>query len=252
MSREPRKTSEANLYHAICRGSGRQIIFEDDEDRQTFLDLLVHDKQQAKGRILAWCLMDNHVHLLVEMELATLSRYMRSVLSKYAVYFNKKYARTGHLFQGRFSSEPINDDSYLLNVVRYIHLNPSKPGIACSEDYPWSSYGEYLGRQGVCDTGFVLDMLDGVRGFKELCADEMRGIPQLTEMGYIRVLPDEQAKMLAEGIAGVGDLGKLKGRPRDSRDKALALLLRNGFSIRQIERLTGISRGVIQNVGRRR
>lgn len=168
MVRSARKRAESEVYHVMTRGVGRQVIFEDDADRRFYLAVLTEELASHDGELLAWSLMDNHVHLLVRMRLEELSELMRALGSAYASFFNRRHDRVGHLFQDRFRSEPVESEAYLLTVVRYIHQNPVAAGLAPSCEYRWSSYRAYLGLpcEGVpteCDT--VFSMLGGVDGF---------------------------------------------------------------------------------------
>ena len=105
--------------------------------------------------------MGNHVHLLLKDAVQQLDLIMKKIACSYAWYFNWKYERVGHLFQDRFKSEPVEDDRYYLTVLRYIHQNPHKAGIAATDDYKWSSYSEYTGKTEIADTEFALKLLGG-------------------------------------------------------------------------------------------
>lgn len=118
-----RAKSESNIYHVMARGDGRQIVFENDEDRKLFLALLRNRKQQD-APIFAWCLMDNHFHLVIQASLPVLSLMMQQIMSQYATSFNTRHQHTGHIFNQRFKSEPINDDSYFLTGRQ---IRASKP-----------------------------------------------------------------------------------------------------------------------------
>ena len=164
-----RAFSEGDAYHIMVRGVGRQIIFEDDCDRQRFCDLLSSSVEQTRGdgievSLLAWCLMQNHVHLLFRADLLSLSPLLRATLSQYARYFNYRHDRVGTLFQGRFKSVPIKDDAQLLTVLRYIHHNPLEIGRPIQ--YRWSSYREYLRGRGMADVEFCLDVMGGLEQFR--------------------------------------------------------------------------------------
>ena len=250
MSKKPRSICEASIYHAICRGTGRQLVFEDDGDRDKFLNLLVRNTQKRSGCIIAWCLMGNHAHVLFRMPIERLSECMRDTLASYARYFNGKYQRVGHLFQGRFTSEAVPDEEYLLTVVRYIHQNPAKAGVSKTEDYRWSSYAEYLSGNGISDTSLLLGILGGRNAFREFCAGGGADIPLLTEHGPASKFPDDLAVRLAAQLLGLDDIGDLKGLRKDMRDAGVGTLLAHGFTVRQIERITGVSRGVIQRVSK--
>ena len=141
MGRVPRRRSESGVYHVMSRGAGKQVIFEDDADRQRYMLLLFRVfPVENDVELLAWCLMDNHVHLLLLGDLGQVAERMRLVSSMYATYFNRRYERSGHLFQGRFKSEPVDGDAHFMTVVRYIHQNPLKAGVTADCRYAWSSY----------------------------------------------------------------------------------------------------------------
>ena len=144
MPREARKISRSGFYHVMIRGVNKEIIFRDDRDREMFLRLLKHYKIKLNCIVHAYCLMNNHVHILVEDNNNKLGELMRNVTSVYAGEFNKKYKRIGHLFQERFKSQNVESDYYLLRVIRYIHRNPEKAGVCITEKYKWSSYSEYI------------------------------------------------------------------------------------------------------------
>lgn len=120
-----------------------------------------------KCTLFAYCLMGNHFHLLVKMDLESLSEAMRRLEISYAQYSNEKYEREGALFQGRFGSEPISSDEQLLAAVRYLHCNPAKAGISSFDTFEWSSYREYAKDTDIVDTSLVLEMLGGVSQLKK-------------------------------------------------------------------------------------
>lgn len=169
--RKARAVSESGFYHVILRGDGKRQIFEDDADRRAFLSL-VECCLVARGvDVVAWCLMSNHVHLVVCDTEESLSEAVGSLAMRYARRFNSRTGHVGHVFQERFRSSPIESDAYLLEAVRYVHNNPEKSGICRAEEYTWSSYSEYVAGSKICDTEVILDMLGGVEGFKEFRSD---------------------------------------------------------------------------------
>lgn len=251
MPRAPRMQSSFDLYHATARGAGRQIIFEDNDGRQYFLDRAKRVFDDNGASVLAYCLMSNHVHLLLQIDFGALPKAMKSVLSDYARWFNSKYGHVGHIFQGRYFSEPINDEAYLLDVVRYIHLNPQEAGIVQAGDYEWSSYHEYMSRAKICDTNFVLDLFGNKQAFVSFHEEDKPAPIRLTEHGRSGRLDDEQARKVADRIVSPNTATSLKTLTKTDRDEQLGKLLVFGFSIRQIERLTGIGRSVIYNASRK-
>ena len=149
MARPPRIQFPDALYHVIVRGNQQQAIFSGDSDRVTYLELLNRYKKKCGFILYAYVLMNNHVHLLVETPEAPISKTMQMLNFTYAQYFNRKYGKVGHLFQGRYKSFLCDRDQYLLSLVRYIHLNPVRAKIANEPHvYRWSSHGEYMGKKG--------------------------------------------------------------------------------------------------------
>lgn len=248
--RTARQQSVSDIYHVIGRGTGRQIIFEDDEDRNDFLSLLKAALGKTSAELYAWCLMDNHYHLLIRAPLDQLSLCMKTLASAYALRFNAKHDRTGHLFQDRFKSEPVNDDAYLLSAVRYIHKNPEKAGICACERYRWSSYGEYAGAPRLCSTAFVLDAFGGIGEFEAFhrSSEGERCLDVEDLRSATRSMPDAKAVELAARVLDDQGIGTAQVRAlgKAQRNAALKALKQAGLSIKQIERMTGVSRSTIQ------
>ena len=253
MVKKYRTQCESNLYHVTTRGVARQIIFESDGDRAFFGKLLRENLVILDGKVYAWCFMENHVHLLFNLELANISVLMRNVQSRYASYFNLKYDRVGHLFQSRFDSVAIQDERQLLSVVRYIHRNPLDLGVMDLEEYQWSSYREYLGKPFFSSTDFVLELLGGVAEFKRLHmlddkefekGDEW--VETICAKGTIAKNERESDVLEAQSILGGLTPLAIGSLPKPQRDKALAELRAAGFTIAQISRMTGIGRNIIQ------
>ena len=242
MPRCARVKSESGFYHVIAKGSGGQNLFEGVYDYRAFLELLAKACEKGDVHVIAYCLMSNHVHLLLEDAEGRLGEVMKSVLTGYAQRYNKLGDHVGHVFQQRFKSQPIEDEGYLLRAIRYIHNNPAKAGICAAEDYPWSSYHEYVGAPVLVDATLALELCGGVEGFVAFSASE-------DEEGYRFYertrLSDAEARQLASGILGEIALTDLKALERSRLNALLFELKDAGLSIPQIQRLTGIGRGVI-------
>jgi putative transposase len=147
MARPLRLEFAGALYHVMVRGNARQSIFLDAPDRLAFVDNLGRVCQRYAWRIWAWCLMDNHFHLLVETVKPTLSRGMREVNGVYTQRFNRRHRRVGHVLQGRYKAVLVDRDSYLLEVSRYVVLNPVRAGqVRSAGEWRWSSYRAIVGR----------------------------------------------------------------------------------------------------------
>jgi putative transposase len=129
MARKERKKSRSGIYHIMLRGINRQTIFEDEEDKRKFLETLKKYKDVSKYQLYSYCLMDNHVHLLIREMDETIAEAIKRISSSYVYWYNLKYERVGHLFQERFKSERVESEVYFLTVLRYIHQNPLKAGL---------------------------------------------------------------------------------------------------------------------------
>ena len=243
MPRAARKRSGSGFYHVLIRGIGKQNIFEDDEDRQRLIDTLQRYKKELKFEIHAYCIMGNHVHMLIKDIDDKLHLILKKVEGSYAYYFNWKYERVGHLFQDRFKSEVIEDDSYYLTVLRYIHQNPIKAGLAQAEEYKWSSYSEYITAGGITDTGFALKLLGGIEKYKEFMSEIDETI--CLEITETNRLTDEKAMDIIRKKHKMKNAQDIQKLPIDKRNKVLHQLKAEGLSVRQISRLTGINRGVV-------
>ena len=159
MARKARAEVEGGLYHVITRGNNRQQIFHSPADYEKFLSLLARQKFKLPFFLYAYCLMSNHVHLLIERQASAVGRIMHRLLTGYAQYYNHRYRRVGHLLQGRHKAILCQSDRYLSELVRYIHLNPVRAGIVNQpEDYEYSSHRAYLGMEppGMVDVDPVL------------------------------------------------------------------------------------------------
>ena len=143
----PLRIQAAGIYHVTCRGNRRVRIFDDDFDRVRYLGLLADVCEKFGWRVLAYCLMTNHVHLVLDVPNETLSRGMQRLSGRYAQAYNVRHGWVGHLFQGRFHSEVVDTDEYSLEVGRYVVLNPRRAGIVKrAVHWRWSSLPAMLGR----------------------------------------------------------------------------------------------------------
>lgn len=245
MPRTSRIRSESGLYHVVLRGNGKQLLFESDRDRARFLALL-RDKIQTDGIfVIAWCLMSNHIHLLLDDPQDNLSHAMHALATAYARHFNDASGRVGTVFQGRFTSVPIKDERQLLRAVRYIHDNPEKAGVAPAREYRWSSYKEYLSGARLISDELVLGLIGGREHFEEFSRSERYS-------GYYvrsgKRVSDDDAMLAAREVLGEVAPAELKGLASPQRDAALYALRQAGLTVRQIERLTGIGASSISRV----
>ncbi len=149
MSRPLRLEFAGAVYHVTSRGDGREDIFLDDGDRELFLEVLAEVTETFNWTVHAYCLMGNHYHLLVETPDANLSKGMRQLNGIYTQRFNRKHKRVGHVFQGRYKAIIVQKETYLLELSRYIVLNPVRARmVRAAKDWPWSSYRSTIGIDG--------------------------------------------------------------------------------------------------------
>ena len=148
MARKPRLHYTGAVYHVMVRGNGGQNIFADDEDRHRFYLFLQEGVEKFGHRIHAFCFMSNHVHLAIQVGEKPLSRSMQNLCFRYTQYVNSRQKKVGHLFQGRYKAILVDADAYLVELVRYIHLNPVRAKLVKTpEAYPWSGHRAYMGHE---------------------------------------------------------------------------------------------------------
>lgn len=151
MPRQPRLDAPGVLQHIMARGIERRKIFRDEKDRSSFLERLAVILEETQTQCYAWTLIPNHFHLLLRTGPAPLSTVMRRLMTGYAVTFNIRHRRSGHLFQNRYKSVVCEEDPYLLELIRYIHLNPLRAKLVEDlkflDKYPWTGHSAILGRR---------------------------------------------------------------------------------------------------------
>lgn len=251
MARAPRERSASGIYHVMVRGINKQPIFQMHKDWLRYLKVLEGVQEKAPYTLHAYCLMDNHVHLLLQEEKEPIGDTMKRIGTSYVYWFNKKYSRVGHLFQARFRSEAVEDDSYFLTVLRYIHQNPVRAKIVdrCSA-YPWSSYKAYASgnrKSGVLvDTSLGFSVMGGREPLLRFmntpnddCCLDIENDNRITDSEFLGI-----ADSLLNG-ASISRLADMKPERRNELLRQMKAV--EGASIRQIARLTGLGRWLITN-----
>ena len=230
----------------MLRGINRQQIFEDREDYEKFLQILKDCKAISGFKLYAYCLMGDHIHLLIHEVSEPIEQIMKRITIRFVYWYNVKYQRVGHLFQDRFKSEPVEEDSYFLTAIRYIHQNPIKAKI-CKQiaAYAYSSYAEFFKDSDLIDSELVFDMIPK-ENFEEFnnqtsfdkCLD-------IEDKSIFRVT-DEQAQKIIEKHSKCKNVAEFQKLEIKVRNKFLKKFKENGLSIRQISRLTGVSTNIIR------
>ena len=260
MPRQARESSGTGIYHVMMRGINHQNIFEEQEDYYQFLNTLDIMAQSYEpdgtpsGRnyiLYAYCLMSNHIHLLIREREDKIGMVIKRIASSYVYYYNHKCSRDGHLFRERYKSEPVNDMAYFVTLLRYIHQNPVKAGIVNRvNDYEFSSWHEYEDKNStlfpLCDTRTVLNRIP----FSEL--NELVNEPLSDDVACLDIEDpskgrpsDDQVMMLIKEKTGATNSSAFQQLPDDIRRSLLIELKGKRASLRQLERLTGISKSMI-------
>lgn len=243
------------FYHVWARGTGRQMIFEGDEDRWEFLELMRDCCCDARVTIVAWCLMGDHVDLVLLDYEDEMSAAMQRLLLTYARRFNKRTGRAGCLFRERFERRSLDTDWQVMEAVRSVHANPQEAGIALIERYPWSSFDEYLRAydndmtRGFSDPSCMLELFGSTEGFiAYLLSTPDGGEPAMPDMEETEWERHAFAEKLAKGL-GV-PLRGVKAAPPAQRNIVILGLHDAGFTVRQIERYTGIGKSTVSRIVR--
>ena len=230
----------------MIRGINQQNIFTDDEDHEKFMDILDTYHKKIEYEIYAYCLMGNHVHLLIKEGKEILSNTMKRIGASYVYWYNWQYNRKGHLFQDRYKSEAVEDEAYFLTVLRYIHQNPLKAGLANNiESYKWSSYQEYTSKIKMVNVDFTLALFDkdkdkAIEKFKKFNKDFNND--QCLDLSKKRkTLSDKEIRNLVLKKYNI-DLALFHDAPSQIQAEVLKYLKElDGSSLRQLSRLTGFT-----------
>jgi len=227
-----------------------QRIFEDDEDRLTFLDHLRIAKYASNASLLAFCLMENHVHLIIEQGHEQLGETMKRLSVRYVFWFNMKYERIGHLFEDRYKSEAVESDAYLVTVLRYVYNNPVKAGLCDSaRDYAWSSCRLLGSESDLIDAMRLADFCD----IKVLLSPE----PKIKQNGILDVSSsprrgktDAAVAKIMRKASNAETASAFQALDKERQILAVRTMLKGGASIRQTARVTGLSKGLVESWAR--
>ena len=243
MSRRARELSNSGFYHVMFRGINHQNLFEEETDFNYMLETLGKVKAEIGFEIQAYCLMTNHVHLLLkEKQMGDISIIMKKILTKYAMYFNHKYKRSGALIGSRYKSKAIEMDAYFIPLIIYIHQNPVRAGIVeHPEDYAYSSYQEYSGTKKIVDTELAQSLID-TEDWVKLHKNGIEGHFSVSDRVKQTETEIRQRIMKFTGGSEPSEIGLWD---KSKRNAMLASLRQAGLSIREIERATGVSKGVV-------
>ena len=254
MSNIRRITGRSGYIHIIKRGINHQDIFIEEEDYRYFLNTIRELKTEMDFDIVAYCLMSNHVHLLIHDENLQFSKMIQRLMTRYAMHFNRKYKRTGPLCEGRYTGRTIENERYLLTAVRYIHNNPISAGISLPEDYKWCSYREYIGgvqpNNIICDTKIIIGLFSSIDYFIEfhrsnLDAGDYKQIREIESLEGKKEISDSEIRALIKNITGFDAPYILQTLSQKDRDRVVKRLKKLHIPYSQLVRVTGLSLGII-------
>jgi len=242
----------------MLRGNERKDIFRSDEEKRYFLKCMMLKQKEIRFSVYAYCIMNNHVHIALQCEGNDIATIMKGIATRYAFFYNKQHQRVGHVFQDRYKSETVENDRYLLALIRYIHNNPVEAGIVHKPgDYPWSSYSDYLKQsikdQRLVDTSFVLgvlsnDSLSAIREFERFSnePDESKFL-DLEDIGGVRTLAEGRVFLAAYLNKEWGGLSwtELKKDAKSRQDVIRYIRTHTKLPVRLIAELLGISKNSI-------
>lgn len=254
MARKPRLISSTGIYHVILRSVNQHIIFEEDSDYQKFLFILSDCKNKHGIDVLAYCLMSNHIHLLLHSDQNNLSSFFQSLGSRFVKWYNNKYSRSGHLFQDRYRSFAIENETYYLSVLCYIHYNPVKAN-ACRypSEYRFSSYNTFYGQKNsLVNISYSYD----IAGSKEYLLNyfscyDYENTSLLHHDGNpatVHFLTDEKAVSVFKELTNLASLHEIEALPKQTRNDYIKLLKDHNFTQKQIARLMDVSVTTIKRV----
>lgn len=235
MARKPRIHYPGALYHVMVRGNNGEMILREGAEKSKYLDILAKYKEKLNFKLYAFCIMDNHAHLLIQVESVPLSQIMQRVQQVYTQWYNSKHGRTGHVFQQRYKALLCDKDNYLLQLLRYIHNNPVKANIVNGIEYQWSSHLYYLGKE----KGQLVDTIDIL---DTISHDKKEAIKQ-----YIEFMNHEQGEISYASLEDIQIKDCTRGKVEQYKKKHIdeiieTICLNENLSINDVTRRTKLQK----------
>ena len=248
MPRRYRKHALTGIYHVVTRGNNRQIIFEEDADRKRFLRILRECLVSDGFELYAYCLMNNHIHLIIRVGDKDLSSVCQKIQSRYVMWFNRKYHRTGSLFEDRFDSEPIGNPLYLKTAWRYVLQNPMRAGLEDQpgQKYLWTDIDAYLSKtDGFTSVAVVCSCFKDRADMMHFLFEKVDTDRQRMNIEKNERLSDDDVLFLMKEITGCQSASEFCRFSRETRYIYLKRMLEYPVNISQLSRITGVSRSAI-------
>ena len=254
MPRCKREKSESGIYHIMIRGINKQQIFHDSKDCEKFLYILSDCKEKSHFKLFAYCLMGNHIHILLQETDEPIGQIFRRIGARYVYWYNYKYQRTGHLFQDRFKSEPVETDEYFLSALAYIHNNPVNANVCRHpSEYRWSSFNAYYdAKNPLTNTSFACNVAGSKDSLHKFFANE-----NISSSSYLFDDIDEKKKNFVSdkkaieifkdvtNLSSTSDVNKLN---KLERNVYIRLLRDKGLTVKQVSRIMDISQATVKRI----
>ncbi len=242
MARGPRKCTNMFFYHIVVQGINKEYILNEVEDKRQYLKFINKVKKEIDVYIVSYCIMDNHVHILIKEEyIECLSRFMHKVNTLYAMYYNKKYNRVGYVFRDRYKSQVIYSEKQLYTCINYIHNNPVKAGICrLASEYEYSSYNEYIKN--------MEEIQRNINGLliKEDILDKKENFLEIEEEKEVEIKNAIEEYMKINNI----NFDTLKNERKNLKEIINMLKEYYGLSLRQISIYINVGRETVRNIAK--
>jgi len=248
--------SSTGIYHIILRSVNQHLIFEEDSDYQKFLYILSDCKMKYDIKVYAYCLMDNHIHILLNSPPNKLAAFFRSLETRFVRWYNNKYLRTGHLFQDRYHSTAIESERAFLAALVYIHDNPVKANMCrYPSEYRWSSYNAYYGKKNSLIDSGLADKIAGNRDY--LLRFFSRAINHSNDELFANdhkkqklFLTDEKALEIFISTSKLSSTSEVNNLNKVQRNRLVHNLRTKGLTVKQVARLMDISETTVKRLSK--
>ena len=244
MSRKARLYGKTGVYHVIVRGNNQQNIFYEDNDRLLFIKKMKKYSKQLSITIHAYCLMNNHVHILIGNANLNMSKFMLKLNTSYSRNFNLKYERTGHLFQGRYLSNPIKNDTEFKLVLRYILKNPEKVGLGNYKEYKWNNFQEIIKKLEMGNENNIIKVFNNLNELKNFMMMDSK--ENFMEDINVKYMSDTVCFNLIKKLLNIENPHLIIRFEKRKQIKIISILKKAGITQSQISRITGLSRYIIK------
>ncbi len=254
MPRKSRLISPTGIYHITLRSVNQHIIFEDSQDYQKFIYILSDCIEKYDIDLYAYCLMNNHIHLLIYSPPETLASCFQSLGTRFARWYNNKYLRTGHLFQERYHSQVIDSDTYFLSALVYIHNNPVRANMCkYPSEYRWSSFNAYYGqKEPLLNLSYAYDLAGSKDALHHYFATADEAVINdmfiECEPESSRFVTDETAIAIFKSLTNISTLSEIDSMNKTDRNSCICVLKEHRLTCKQISRIMNVSLATVKRV----